>query len=1521
MKKTGTAISGIIPVLILLCIHINASAVIYLSEDFEVGWTGNPAVPPGWTQSRVVLIGDGIPEQITTNGEKDWEQNTWTGSEWLKSISSGTNPPSAQSGNSVLWMNDIFFGTVTTAYGSRRIESPSMDLSASTSPYLRFYLQYLADATFCNLRIMASADGGISWNSIMIIPANSLTGQAGWERINVLIPTAYRTSSCKIGFEFHNNFGFQNVWIDNLLVEDFTPVTITSAVSGNWNAPATWTGGVVPTSDNHVVVSSGHTVTVNVNMARCQNMTVSGILGYTSTTTQLLHVFGNMNINTGGTYNAFSGTSGRRLYLGGSFSNAGTASFTQGTGVALSGTGNSTLFWIGGEPATFTNSGTITSGRINHIYHANSGGVTYNSPVSVSRFIGLYNGIVNPNGNLTVGNSANSTSHGIERARGSFSTAPIWGSGIVTRNYGYSDGNQFSLTGCFIPSNPMLHAIGEEIETISSVRQITGSMSFNSHSNYRLIFPLLLGTSSTGSLTMNRGILLTDQVNLLTLNTFVSGTPGTDASIVTPPTNHGSYIAGPVRINFPSSGTSTRNFPLGVGTDFNSFTPGSNLKRSISLQTSTAWAGQTITASIEHFPTGIVNPPLSTVMGSRTYRLNLNGGPDLPSTATLTMAARNYAFGNGDNLVGTEEELRIAQGPTDEGPWTERSASSGSSAQLTTNTNYTRTTTTSSQGPIAPLASKGEYFAWGLAPAPPPPCNINNATSCFCADSVSTNCDLLPDIKIARLPLTVQGSTGVIEYSQSGNGANDGRLRISVSTPNIGFGPLEVRSQNIFVCGTDTFPGPPPSLCPDNSPVRQLIKQRVYHKNGSTMTYYDRDAGAMTYHSTHGHMHVDDWGVFTLRKSNGDPNPLNWPTYGNGAKIAFCLMDYGTCSYYSGHCVDDNEVPLNNGNFANFGLGGGSYNCSPTVQGITSGYTDIYYQSLDGMWIDIPPGTCNGEYYIVAHVDPQNFFLESNDNNNVMAVPFTLTKQSGGNPVITASGPTQFCPSGSVTLSSSAAGSYLWSNGATTQSIVVSDTGSYFVTTDAASACPGTSSSIQVSHFNLTATPASTSICVGDSVQLNAIANGSSLQTYTVGSGIITNGSQSYPAPYGNYYWGARHQFLITAAELNTAGITAGYLESIAFDVSSVNSAPIHNNFTVKMGTTVLTTITSFQGGLSTVLNPVNYQPIVGWNTHTFNTPFNWNGSSNIIVEVCFQNGSFVNGGNASVRQSSTAYTSTVYYRADNSTVCGSSTVTSSISQRPNIRFTKNTPLVYSWSPLAGLNNSSISSPKASPATNTVYTVSVTDACNSTAQVNITVNSCGNSSNLSLKSYLQGFYTGGGMMKAVANPINFPLACDTITVELANATSPFTISHSEKTVLGTNGECNVMFTPITPGSMKYIVVRHRNSLETWSASPVQMNSNVDYDFTLSSAAAYGNNLVQVEAGKFALWSGDVSDGLIPGNQDGFITMEDLTELEAQLMLNASGYIVCDLNGDGIVETSDFSILENNVSAGVFLMKP
>lgn len=409
-------------------------------------------------------------------------------------------------------------------------------------------------------------------------------------------------------------------------------------------------------------------------------------------------------------------------------------------------------------------------------------------------------------------------------------------------------------------------------------------------------------------------------------------------------------------------------------------------------------------------------------------------------------------------------------------------------------------------------------------------CTTTNGTSCVC-DDASSNCDLLPDITVSWYGLE-NYAAGPDEYPQVCTppcSGNDGRLRITGSTPNIGHGAFTVRGTDYYVCGDDTIYDPsgtvlPGGLCPDGTAARQLIVQRVYHKNGNAMTYTDYFAGAMTYHPTHGHNHVDDWGVFTLRLQTADPNPLNWPIVGDGAKLGFCLMDYGQCgtgtgSTYAHHCKDDNTVynmgtTLYNADFPNFNHGGGGYNCSVVEQGISSGWTDVYGEHLDGMWINIPPGTCNGNYWIVAEIDPHNFFREENDGNNYTAIPFTLTQQSSTpSASISASGASEICSGSSVTLTANTGTAYLWSpGGETTQSINVTSSGTY--TCQVTTFC-GTATS---TPFTVTVNPApsaptvnSPTICEGMSTTLTA--SGTNITWYDdLGNEVGTGNSFNTPA-------------------------------------------------------------------------------------------------------------------------------------------------------------------------------------------------------------------------------------------------------------------------------------------------------------------------------------------------------------------------------------------------------------------------
>ena len=459
-------------------------------------------------------------------------------------------------------------------------------------------------------------------------------------------------------------------------------------------------------------------------------------------------------------------------------------------------------------------------------------------------------------------------------------------------------------------------------------------------------------------------------------------------------------------------------------------------------------------------------------------------------------------------------------------------------------------------------------------------CTINDATDCECLDPTQTDCDLLPDIQLSWFGI-IDVSDGPTEYSQDYNGADAGRLRISASTPNDGAGPLTVRGVDengwaYFICGNDTIINTDPSsnlssfYCDNGEEARQITWQRIYHRNSDgTMSYYDRMAGSMTYHPTHGHNHSDDWGVFTLRTLDpNEPNPLNWPIVSDGAKMGFCLMDYGTCgsgtnSTYYGHCRDENRYSPDylalfpeyddgtnggtikvNSDYPNFGLGGGEYGCSPIEQGISAGWLDLYGEWLDDQWINLEPGLCNGLYWIIGEVDRNNDYLESNEDNNWTAVQVELTQQLDGDGynieiVIDQDGNPNICDGEVITLSPSSltADSYLWSNGEITPSIEVGESGQYSLSTT--SACgEGESQTVTVTVNDPVETPITNDVTIemGSSAILNASGTGNIIWQNANGE-VLSEGNEYISEPlYENTNFYVLNEDILVAApdELST---------------------------------------------------------------------------------------------------------------------------------------------------------------------------------------------------------------------------------------------------------------------------------------------------------------------------------------------------------------------------------------------------
>lgn len=244
--------------------------------------------------------------------------------------------------------------------------------------------------------------------------------------------------------------------------------------------------------------------------------------------------------------------------------------------------------------------------------------------------------------------------------------------------------------------------------------------------------------------------------------------------------------------------------------------------------------------------------------------------------------------------------------------------------------------------------------------------------------------------------------------------------------------------------------------------------------------------------------------------------------------------------------------------------------------------------------------------------------------------------------------------------------------------------------------------------------------------------------TRTIGAGTNKNGNTSFPTPYSNYYKSSHFQMLFRASELISAGVVAGKISSIAFNISSLNSYSVAlKNYTIKMKCTSVTAMTSTfdNTGLSQVFFASSYMASTGINTHNYNQAYEWDGSSNILVDICYDMfttpSTYVSDGSTSAFYTTTAFTSVRHDESDSEDLCGSSNSATTSGNRPNVRFgnCQSAPSAsqfsYSWLPTTDLSNPNIANPIANLSASILYSVVVTPTaaptCSNISTTSLTV--------------------------------------------------------------------------------------------------------------------------------------------------------------------------------------------------------
>ena len=468
--------------------------------------------------------------------------------------------------------------------------------------------------------------------------------------------------------------------------------------------------------------------------------------------------------------------------------------------------------------------------------------------------------------------------------------------------------------------------------------------------------------------------------------------------------------------------------------------------------------------------------------------------------------------------------------------------------------------TSTDQNPVIPNAQAVNAGTYSVTTT------VNGCSSLASTTAVTINPSPVIALGTITNPTTCSSTNGSIQVTGSGTGnliwtgtssGSQMGITLPATIPNLGSGSYSIHLEIASGCSSNTLaqtlsgpsapatpivtPGGPTTFCSGGSVTLTSSAAATYLWSTGETTQSIMVSTGGTYTVTVGN---GSGCVATSSNTNVTVNPSpGVPTILAGGPTTFCT---------------GGSVVLTSSSAT-----GNTWSTSVTTQSITVSTSGTYTVTVSNgicsstsagttVTVTPPPATptitpggattfCSGASVVLTSSAPSGNAWSTGETTNSITVstsgsytvsvgsgsctatsaPTTITVNPAPVATITPGGPTSFCAGGSVTLTSSAGTSYLWSNGATTQSITVSASGSYTVTVTS-SGCSAISAPTAVTVNPTPATPTITpagpiTFCLGSSVTLTSSAGSSYLwSTGETTQSITVSSSGSYTVTVSN---------------------------------------------------------------------------------------------------------------------------------------------------------------------------------------------------------------------------------------------------------------------------------------------------------------------------------------------------------------------------------------------------------------------